>query len=175
MNKLSEFLTTPVNVKRLVKSLAIEEDQIEDAAMENPRLIWEAGRYRIMKMVRTQQAVFSYERAYAEKRLKGRSRKAESGKREFTEGAVSDYALVSPQIGDLKREMDKAYADEEIAKLLLECFKQRRDMIKAIATIRASEISAELRQVRENMKKDEFEKTRKRVREQIDSTMEDDE
>ena len=169
-----DLLSTPVDVKKLVGKLAFDEDGLEEAAMENAKLLFEAARYRVMKMRRSAKLKFAYETVYAEQRARGRKRKNDGEGRGPTESAIADAAMSSEEVQELRQKMDEANAQEELSKSLLECFRVRRDMIKAIATIRASEISAELRDVRENLKRDELDKVKANMRRQVDSMNEDD-
>lgn len=175
MKKANPLFNDPVNVKQLIEKLSFDEDNLEQAAIENARLMFEAGRYRVKKMRRRAKASLAYDRAYADKRLYGRKKKDSGGKKTFTEGAVSDLALTSSEVNQLHKIMDEAYAQEEMSKVLLECFRVRRDMIKAIAVIRSSEISSELRSVRENMKRSEMDKMRQDVRARVNALADEDE
>jgi hypothetical protein len=171
----SDMFDAPVNVKRLIEKLQLDEDNLEEAALESARLTFEAGRYRVIKMRKRARASLAYDMLFAERRLRGRKKKDEDGRKSFTEGAVSDLAQTSPEVATAKRDLDEAFAAEEVSKILLECYRIRRDMIKGIAQIRGAEISNELRSVRENMKHDEMDKLRKNVRARFDTSEEEEE
>lgn len=171
---LSRLIEKPVNVRELVDALRIKEEELEEAALEQSALFWEASRYRILKMRKRAKASFEYDRAFAEQRLRGRKKKSEDGKKSLTEGAVSDMALCSDDIDSLRKAMDDAYAYEELSKQLVECFKQRKDMIRSITTLRASEMSSDLRSTRTKMNLDEVDKMRRKVRERVDALADDD-
>jgi hypothetical protein len=163
----SDIFGEPVNIRKLVAKLSFDEDGLEEAAMENAKLLFEAARYRVKKMRRSAKSKFAYETAFAELRTKGRQRKTKGEGRGPTESAIADEALADETVQQLKTAMDDANAQEELSKSLLECYRVRRDMIKAIATIRASEISAELREVRENLKRDELDKEKSAMRQRV--------
>lgn len=166
MKSHSELFDAPVDVKKLVSKLPFDEDGLEEAAMENAGLLFEAGRYRLQAMRRKSKATRIYDRAFAEARLVGRRKKDSTGKK-VTESAVADIAQISKDVIHYRISMEEAAAQEELSKTLLECFRQRRDMLRGIIEIRSSETSARLRQVRGNMMKDEAEKLHRSARQRV--------
>jgi len=167
MNKLHEFLNQPTNLRRLVGSLEWDEDAFEDAVREQPKLYLEASRYRAVKARRKARAEFGLAQATAEKKLVLRSKRDKAGRKMLTEPAIAEGAVLSPEYVIARRALDDAYVGEELAKAIMEAYRQRGQMLKIIADIRTSEVASEIRNVRENLARDEFHKLSDRTREKL--------
>ena len=163
-----QLLERPVKLSDLVEKLALDEDSFEEEVREQPKLFLEASRYRAMKMRKRATASFMYDRAMAEVKLEGRKLKDDKGKKKLTEGALSDRALLSDNAHKYRTDMDEAYLDEELAKGLVEAWRQRGQMLKIISDIRCSEVGSEIRSVRENLIRDDMKRNSQSLRERVD-------
>lgn len=150
--KKPDLLSKPVDLKHLLDQLAIPEDELQEAAVEQPRLYLEASRWRSMKLRRMAGTHTQFHMARADVAVKLR-RANEGGKKVYTEGSIEDHCNADPKIIALRQQMDEADALEEYSKGLLEAYRQRMAVIKILADIRNSEMAYEIRQVKSNMAK----------------------
>ena len=127
-----ELLNEDVDIKQLLDKVAFHEAELIQAAFEQPMLMKAAHQVRVQCMHR---------RAALENKLnlqislvgqKYRNVRNDKGRRENTEGAVKAYAEMRPHISKLRSKLNIAYAKEELAKGLIEVFRDRREMIKTI-------------------------------------------
>ena len=167
MSTLKTFLNQPTNLRKLVDKLEWDEDAFEDAVREQPRLYLEASRYRALKARRQARAKFALTNTVAEKKLILRGRKDRAGRKQLTESAVTESAALTEDVKDAQKNLDDAYVQEELAKAIMEAYRQRGQMLKIIADIRSSEVASEIRSVRENLARDEMHKLSDRTREQL--------
>lgn len=121
-----------MNSKDLIAKIPIVAENYIAAASDQPVLFMEAARYRVAAMRQVAQATANVESAESHLALKIRNRRDEDGKKP-TEGAVKDALNGSPRIKEARAARDKAYAVEELAKLILEGYRHRRDALRIIA------------------------------------------
>lgn len=136
-----ELLEKPVDIKRLVDKLFFSADDLESAALKQPTLYLEAGRFRAQSSLEAS-------------RLKRKLLK-ESGIRSLkirnsvkTEGAVKSKLSQSHTIQDLQKRVDESEVYEEFSKQLTESYKERLMVIAILARLKASEVNSELRHVK---------------------------
>lgn len=131
-----------MTARRLIELLAVVDEDILAEAIRQPTLMVQASRYRVAKMRDRAQAIARLDAARAELALKIRNKKDAAG-RKMTEGALKERLELSPTIRRLREESDRAYEGEELAKLILESFRQRNSAIKIVADVRVYEGSRE--------------------------------
>lgn len=162
------LLERPVKLRRLVDKLQFEVDQVEDAAREQPKLQLEAGRYRVQKIRAFNGAKLAHEQALAGLKLKTRRFKDDKGKQKYSnESSVSNKAELDPEVIRSRKAMDEAAAEEELGKVLTDCYRQRSHMLLVIAKIAAAEMGSSLRDTQQRMAQDDVNKIRQKARERV--------
>lgn len=162
--KVNTYLEQEVDLEKLIKELRISEDDIERAALKQPKLYLEASRYRVNKL-RVRSARFAkLEVAKAELGIKLRRQSHSSKEKKLTEAALNEIVVSNPKYRLLRKKLERAFAEEEFAKSLQESYRQRKDAIRIIADIRNAEISQEIRQARSQLAYDETRKMSEQAR-----------
>lgn len=171
---IEEYLSQPVDLKSLVDELQFNADDVEAAALRQPKLFLEASRYRVKKMRKKARRLIKVELIEADvaHRLRRASRNAERGEK-MTESAISDAVKLDPKWKKEKLKLERAFEEEEFAKQLLETYRHRQSTIKVVADIRNAEMSNELRQVKQNMALEGQRKLAERARKRVQRMEED--
>lgn len=164
---LQKILEAPVNLTRLIRKLQIDEDNLEQAALEQPGLLLEASRYRAKKMRRRAMAFMEAENNRAQTGLGIRARKFE-GEKGITEKAVADKTLLSGAVKKTKMKLEEAYVAEEWAKSLVTAYMHRLSVLKILAEIRNTDLNSEIRHAKSQMAVDSMRKNADRIREQYE-------
>lgn len=142
---LLQLLEQRVDLSKLINQVTLREEQLIDAALEQPSLLLDAGKVRVQAF---------HKRTLYEARLKLEESKAglrlrrirdPKGKKEFSEGAVKERIQLQPGVRKVRRQLDKAYAEEEMGKLLSEVFRQRSDSIRVI--VNAGKVSVHAKEL----------------------------
>lgn len=167
MTQIGKFLDKPTNLMLLVRRLSWDEDEFEEAVREQPSLYLEASRYRALKARRLKRAEFSLSTTTAETKTKLRTKRDKGGRKLLTEPATAETATIDPAVVVARKKLDEAYVQDELAKSLMEAYRQRGQMLKIVADIRASEVASEIRNVRENLARDDMRNLSDRVRSQF--------
>lgn len=153
--RVVEMLEKPVDVKKLVDRLFFAIDNLEEAAILQPKYYLESGRFKAQTALQLASYKRKYSRLLGKKSL--RIRKKESG---LKEGEVKAYLSVDPELQALQKKIDQADVYEDFAKQLVEAYKERLMVLAVLARLRASEINSELRQVKSE---DDVRRLRKRA------------
>lgn len=166
---LHEILQAPVNLLRLIRKLQIDEDALEQAALEQPGLLLEASRYRAKKMRRRAMALIDAEVTRAQTGLSLRATKYD-GEKNLTEKAVADKTLLSGKYRKAKRLLERTYVEEEWAKSLVTAYMHRLSVLKILAEIRNTDMHSEIRQAKSKMAIDSVRKGADRIREKYEES-----
>jgi|SRR5215471_17703801 len=118
--------------KDLIAKLAIVDQNILAEAASQAILFMDAAMYRVAAMRKRAEAVAAIETRRAQLVLKKRAEKDDVG-RKVTEGEIKASVEATKIIGVLRAEVDRAYEKEELSKLILEAYRQRREAIRVIA------------------------------------------
>lgn len=143
------YLKREVDLKELISKLDFTEEEVEHAAMEQPKLFLRASRFRVQKMRDRVEAELAYENLLAKLSSKYQERKDEKGKRELTEGAVKAKVQLKPEIQKLRHRMELAFVHEKASELIVEAYRSREKAIKVIIDARWAEGGKLLRKVTE--------------------------
>jgi hypothetical protein len=122
-----------VTVDELIQKIPIVAENYIVAAAEHPVLFMEAARYRVAKMRDVAKITALTESIESKAALRIRnSRDFEDGKKP-TEGFVKDSLNANVKVKQARLARDRAHAEEELSKLILEGFRHRRDALRIIA------------------------------------------
>ena len=138
----------------------LDENILAEAARQ-PQLFVRASRYRVEKMRDRAVAAARLDHLRSELALRIRAKKNEAGEK-ITEAALKERLERHSQHRKLREEMERAYEQEELSKLLLDAYRQRRDAIRILADARNYEAirgTAEIERIESQRK------LRKRARE----------
>lgn len=117
--------------KELIEQLAVIDENILAEAATQPAKFVDAARYRVQAMRGRMQAMAQYETWKSRLGLHYRRSKTQDDKR-VTEGEIKDRIQVHAKTQIYDDRLQKAFAREEFAKLLLEAYRMRRDGIRII-------------------------------------------
>lgn len=154
--ELIELLEREVDIKRLVRKLAFDKDDLESAAASQPTLYLEAGRFRAQTLLNKIQLKTKLATVTSERSLKVRHKRDGA-----TETAIKTRVLLDPVVQKYQKRFDHAEALYEFAEQFTEAWKQRLMCVAILQKIRNSEMSSELRSVKTE---EEMEKLRKKAR-----------
>lgn len=152
-----ELLEQDVDVRRLVRKLSFNSDDLDTAVAQQPSLYIGAGTFRAQALLRKLRLKQTLDRVTSERSIKVRHKLGDT-----TEGAVKVQVLLDPVVRKAQRRLDQANALYEFAEQFTEAWKQRLMAIAILQKIRSSEISSELRSVKSE---EELGKLRKKARE----------
>lgn len=142
-----EMLEHQVDLRKLVKSVYFDIDNLERANLMQPKLYLSAGRFKAEAALRRSRLERQLEKIMAEKSLViRRTKQRRDAKRDLTEGVVKNYLAVDPEIRRAKRKLSEAEVVEEFAKHLVETFKERLMILALLTKLQVSELASELRQ-----------------------------
>lgn len=168
--EIVEMLERPVNVKRLVDRLYFNADDLETAALKQPTLYLEAGRFRAQSSLELARLKRKLAKTIGIKGLKIRHER-----KGLTETAIKSRLSTSQTIQDLQTRVDNAEVYEEFSKQLTEAYKERLMVLAVLSRLRASEISSEIRKVRNAETVDAMSKRANKVRKHFRELENDDE
>jgi len=150
-----EMLERAVDVKRLVDKLFFDIDDLETAALKQPTLYLESGRFRAQVSL----SLASYKRKLS--RLTGKkSMRVRKHSDNLTETAIKTQLSMDSEIQSLQKKLDDYQVYEGFSKDLMEAYKERIMVIAILSRLRASEMNSELRHAQSE---DEVERIRKRA------------
>lgn len=166
-NEILEFVQKPVEVRGLMKRLSFDLDNFELEGKQQARLYLEAGRYHTQAVLRRARLELRTEALEADLGIQYKS-KVTKDKKPLTDKAVSNRVQTNPDRIAAREKLALAEATEVWSKQLLEAFRQREQMLKMVGGMRQSEISSELRSVKEKGIVDQMAKKAKRVRDEYE-------
>lgn len=157
-----EILERDVKVKRLVDKLFFSVDDLETAALKQPKFYLEAGRFRAQSALRLRE--LTRKLAYKTSEIAIRFRKHKGG----TETSIKNAVSQDREVQHYQRQVDEAEVYDDFAKQLMESYKERLMVIAILAKLRVSEMNSELRSVQNedtvNAMRKRAHKTRKAFR-----------
>lgn len=121
-----------VELEDLLDRLYFPEEEIQQAVLEQAKLFLAAADYRVKKMKARQDAGYALERLRASYSLRIRKKYAAADSR-VTEGNIKEMLEGVQEIKSAQESMGTAEALEEWSKLVLEAYRQRRDVLKILA------------------------------------------
>lgn len=136
---LLELLEEKVDVNKLLNSIYLDEDLIIEALLEQPKLQFSAGRFRVQMMYRRSALETKLDLLRAKIALRHRRIRDAGGKKEYTESAVRERVELDKRVQAIRKKLDLALATEELSKNLIEVFRSRSDAIRSI--IQAGKVS----------------------------------
>lgn len=161
---LRDFLNAPVQLKKLLRSLDFADEDITRAAAETPSLYLSAGRFRVQKMKERMGALRRLDVAHAEEGLRLRKERNPQGRKKYTEPQIKEKIVVALDVRLKRRRLDRAYEEEEFAKILLDSYRYRKDALRVIVEGNLAEGAGELREAKENMVRRDMVRMGKKVR-----------
>jgi Fe2+ transport system protein B len=165
-----EMLERPVDVKKLVDRLYFNADDLETAALKQPKLYLESGRFRAQTSLEAKRLARKLAKEIGIRSLKIRQRSNIK-----TEGAVKSQLSKSHTIQSLQKRVDDSEVYEEFAKQLTEAYKERLMVLALLSRLKASEISSEIRKVKNAETVDAMRKRAHNVRKHFKELSNDDE
>jgi len=138
MAALDKILAVDSDASLLIDALDINADLLEKAAMVQPKLFLEAARIRVQKMRSRRIYESMLEAKKASLGLRIRRKHAELGEK-LTEAHITSRILQDEAVTEIAGKLHRAEEEEEFAKLLVEAFRQRRDVLKVISEQRNAE------------------------------------
>jgi hypothetical protein len=156
---LTTIIHEPVNLKKLLAKLDFVDEEVANAAKEQPMLYLTAARFRIQKMQRRIQAESSLAVTKAQRGAKFRAKVAEGGER-VTEGRVNEMLVKDKEVRQLEDTARAAAEQEEFAKMLLDAYRMRKDALKIVVDLMGAELyvqrsmegTGELRKIKDKLK-----------------------
>lgn len=115
----------------LIEQLSVIDENINAEAVRQPALFMDAVRLRVACMRRRAQAEAELESFVMRRSLVIRTQSA--GKERATEGFIKARVHKHPKFKQYQSALIDAQAEEELAKLLLEAYRQRNSAIKILA------------------------------------------
>ena len=138
MPKKQKKAKRPDRLELLIESLDFSVETLLDTLQNQPRLFHEACLYRVEK-IRARAAAdaeLSEARVAAAQTLR---HDAEQGGYKVTVQQVEEGVSGNPEVKSLAKAAADARAEEEYAKLVLECYYQRSAMARAMAQLAGNE------------------------------------
>ena len=142
---LLSLLEQKVNLDWLLSKVPLREEELIEAALEQPKLILASGMVRVNAFHKRTLYENRYSLYQAQAGLRLRRIRDAGGKKEFTEGAVKERIQLQPKVQKVRRRLDKALAEEEMGKLLQEVFRQRSDSLRVI--VNAGKVSVHAKEL----------------------------
>lgn len=164
---MNEILKKQVDVEGLIEKLDFAEENVLEATRAQPGLFLEASRYRVKSMRRRAKALFELETSMADAALILRQKKNAQGKKEMTETAIKEKVMLNSVVKDARIRLDRAYEEEELAKLLVEAYRQRRDACRIIVDALGAEIQSEVKLAQIEGERGDMTALKKKVREKF--------
>jgi len=136
---LDQILAKDVDVEALLNALEFSDGEVVYASAQQPGLHAMASRYRVQTMRASKDAALKLERieARASKRIRSELRGSTD---RVTEAEVRARVVLAKAVIKQAIDLADAQAEEEAARLLLESFRHRKDMLQVVSQmIRAEE------------------------------------
>lgn len=127
---------------QLLQDLQIIDENITAEAVRQPLLFIAAARYRVDMMRKRAQlsAELDAVRVGLAISIRNKPVEDEDGKRgKLTEGAIKERIERQPKVKELREALDRAEENEEMAKLILEAYRERKSSINIIAEMQIFE------------------------------------
>ena len=131
-----------MTAEQIIATLAIVDENILSEAARQAVVFIDAARYRVSKMKAVSEAKIALEQGEAETALRIRTKRAQAGDK-VTEAYIKQRVVMSPRCQELRTAVALAERQDELAKLILEAFRMRRDAIKIIAEAQGYEAARE--------------------------------
>lgn len=142
-SELQYYIDKPVDIRKLVDRLTFDIDDLEEAAIKQPKLRLEAGRLKAQMALNTSTLKRRLARIVGKKSLKIRHREDR-----ITESAIKNSLSLDDEVQKAQKHFDKSEAYSELVSQLVECYKERTMMISVLTRLRASEINSQIASVR---------------------------
>ena len=124
----------------LIENLGVIDENIVIEAVRQPRLFIDAARYHVERMRLHAQAVAELEAFTSQFGIEIRNKPSKDGERR-TEGYVKARVLSSPRYRVLKDKVELTDRKQELARYIVEAYRQRLAALKIIAEANAFEAS----------------------------------
>ena len=161
--ELVELLEHPVDVKRLVDRLFFSADDLETAALKQPKLFLETGKFRAQSALRVAKLKRRLGRVSAEAAIKVRSKGDKT-----TESAVKNSLAMNHKVQHAQRLLDQAEVYDDFSKQLSEAYKERIMVIAILARLKAAEVNSHLREAQSEETISRMSKKARAVRNRFD-------
>lgn len=138
-HEVDEYINRKVKLKELIEKIDFTEEEVEHAALEQPKLYLRVARFRVQKMRDRVKAELAYENKVAKYSSQYQEKKDEKGKRTLTEGAVKARVQLKPEIKKLRHEMEMSHVYEKFSELLLKSWEKREFAMKVTLDARWAE------------------------------------
>lgn len=135
---LIRILRRSVDIQELIDNLDFQDEQIIASARMQPTLFLKATRFRIQKMRELAAAEANDKLVRSQKSLALRQKYRNSSER-MTEAAIAAMVSKKSEVQEADRALADAEQAEEFAKLLLEAYRQRRDVLEVISRVVGAE------------------------------------
>src|SRR5712672_993974 len=164
-----DYIDKPVDLKHLIEKLDFTEEDVESAAVEQPKLFLRASRYRVQKMRDKLQRISEYDQIVAKTGSRYREDKDGDGKKK-TEGAIKERIQRNDKVHKVRKKMEKAFVLEKFSEGLTEAYRQRLSIIKIIVDARWAEAGTAVRVEKEESAKKQSKRMAKDLRERYRGT-----
>jgi hypothetical protein len=138
-------------VDQLIRSLAVIDENIRAEAIAQATLFIEASRYRVECMRVRMQAEAEFEAFSSKRWLVIREKKSQVSKERITNDQIKSQLQIGSNYRRLKAAVNRAEAEEEFSKLLLEAYRMRRDALKILADAQGYEASKQTAELEKDM------------------------
>lgn len=150
-----------VNVQDLITNISFTEETLAQALLDQPKFFLDASRYRIAKMKTRMQAESRLNQIQTETAVKVR---AGAQDRKITEKHIQEQVARNANVKAAQVKYDEAKLLEEWAKLLLDSFRERGSMAKALISLIGAEAAVETGFVKSELERMGVSKLRDKVR-----------
>ena len=137
INGNPEEFGQPINVRELIGLMDFSQEGLADALLVQPGLFLKAARYRIEKLRILQQAEAALDDIELDTAMRVRNAERPDGK--ITEKYIEQETERDSRVKEARHRRDEAKALEEWAKLLLDAFRERGSMAKALVQLIGAE------------------------------------
>jgi len=127
-------------IQELLDKIDFSSDNVVGASAETPRLFIKAGEYRIQCLRERNRAKMEHERIQADRGLVLRDEAIRNGDK-MTEGKLEALLLMDKRVSTTLEDLNTADENDEFAKLLVEAFRMRRDVLEIIGRISGAEMA----------------------------------
>ncbi len=133
-------MPTPDKLDQVIKNLRVVAENIRAEAVNQPILFLEAARYRVDCMRRTSKAKAMRE-AWESQAWLAAKKKIEARGDRATLDLIKMVMQKEPEFEQHRAAVDEAEAQEELSKLILTAYRQRRDAVIILADAEGMETS----------------------------------
>lgn len=152
------FINKPVDLKRLVRKVTFDLDDLERAAQQQQDLRLEAGRFKAQAALLVANRKRRLLKVVGRKSLKIRHREDK-----VTESSIKNSLSLDSKVQSLQKKYDNAEVYYEAASQVVEVFKERAMMLSILTRLRASEISSNVASVQGKSKLKDMKKRARRA------------